>query len=255
MTPSWPQLVGWMQTAQVRTARGHWRTVVDGDEQTGTFVLRYPHELAARDARGRRAEGPEFLLPRHVFERGDDYHRAAGAITAVQHDGRAAWQVELEPPARKSGLLTLVVDEQTGLILRQGNEEHGVLREVLDLELDVEVADALLEVAEDDAEDDAEDQVSRLYDLVVERPPPTPRWFPWRRSWVELPDCRSVESVGAEASVGRAPLGSPAPVSEWALQDDVVRLDHGGWSWAVAGQPMSAQEARRVVEQVVEQPD
>jgi hypothetical protein len=35
----------------------------------------------------------------------------------------------------------------------------------------------------------------------------------------------------------------------------VHRLDHGGWSWAVSGeQPMTAQDARRVVEQVVDVP-
>lgn len=251
MTPTWPQLVGWMQTAQVSTARGRWRAVEDGKEQVGTFAFRAPDEWAVVDDAGERAEGPRHLW-RVRCERGDDYHRAIGEVVGVEHDGRAAWLVRLEPPARKRGLLTLVVDDRSGLVLRVANDEHGVVREVLGLALDEVLPAELFAPLLAERAEQARQQA--LYDLLPTAP--TPLWFPWRRAWVERPDCLELETLSGLPTVGRAPLGEDPPASEFVPTEQIHRLDHGGWSWAVAAEhPIDDATARRVVEQVVELPD
>ena len=238
-----------MAVAQVQTARGTWRRVEDGEEQRGTFAFRAPDEWAVVDEAGEGAEGPRHLMSARLSSR-DDYHRAVGPVVPVEHAGRACWQAEIEPPPRKRGLLTVVVDEQTGLCLRQANDEQGMVREVLDLELDVELPEEVF--APLLAERAQQNRQQALYDLL-RTSPPTPRWFPWRRAWVERADCLELETLGGSATVGRAPLGGDPPVSEFVPSEQVHRLDHGGWSWAVAPEhPLDEQTARHVVEQVVE---
>lgn len=256
-TPSWPQLLGWLRTAQVTTASGRWRERDDrGGQRQGTFAHRAPDDWQVLDGSGALTRDGELrsLWRDHGLERGDDYHRAFGPVEAVEHDGRPAWQVRIEPPPRKSGLLTYVVDDETGLLLRQANDDHGLFTEVLDLELGVDLPEEAFAAAR--AERAERVRRRELSQLVLRHPPPTPQWFLWRRSYVEAPDCREVTGGAGSGTVGRAPLAEQAPVSEFSRPEHVLRLDHGGWSWAVASdRPMTAADARAVVEQVVEDAD
>ena len=252
--PSWPRLVGWLNTAQVGTARGRWASTEDGRRRSGTFAFRASDGWVVRDDTGSRvAGGPSDLWSGNRFERGDDFHRAVGPVVQVEQAGRRCWQVQVEPPARKRGVLTLVVDDETGLCLRVANDHYATSTELTDLELDVDVPEETF--AELHAERAEQARVQALHELVWARPPPTPRWFPWRSAWVEQQDCLRVQDGRGEATVGRAPLGADAPVSEFAPAERVVRLDALGWSWAVASHmPMDEGSARQVVEQVVDDP-
>jgi hypothetical protein len=255
MTPSWPQLAGWMVTPTVRTVRCSWqeqegRTLTSGTAVGDLHLDRWQ----VLDAAGRLVPhgGPQGLLQPEPFTRGDDYHRAAGPVTAAEHDGRRCWRVELVPPPHKHGLLSLLVDDTSGLCLQQRNVEHDVLLEVTALELDVPLppdAFALADAAQ--AERDAEQE---LYRLVRRKPPPTPRWFPWRRGYLDAPGCWVVEGAEGSGIVARAPLGQAPELPEWEWEEqDLVRLDVGGWSWAVGAQPrLEEWEARGVVQQVVD---
>lgn len=250
MTPSWPRLAGRLATARVATLQGRWRYVEDGRTSTGTFAHRAPDDWATFDEAGALDhEHSAQRLGALVLERGEDYHRPAGPVRAVEHAGRPCWEVALEPPAHKSGLLVLTVDDATGLCLRTANPDHGFVHELLDVVVDEPVDDAVLAPLR--AEQAEHERMSRLYRLHGQRPVPTPRWFPWRRGWDEGPGLRVVEFDGGTGSVGRAPLGEQAAVEEWLEDATVHRFDHGGWSWAVASEPpVSEQDARRVVEQV-----
>ncbi len=250
--PSWPRIAARLAAPAVRTARGRWRARgEDGAEHGGTFAHRAPDDWAVLDADGRPAEErwPRRLLqPAHWH--GGDYCRAAGPPVAAEHDGRPAWRVELEPPAHKRGRLVLVVDAATGLCVAMSNAELGAFVEIVDLEVNVEVDEALFEPARRARAE--HERMAALYELCVDRPPPTPRWFPWRRGYPEAAGCLVVESDAGEGAVSRAPLGQPAPVPD-VVPGPVVRFDAAGWSWAVAG-PGGADEetARRVVAGVVD---
>ena len=255
MTPSWPQLAGWMVTPQVRTVRCSWREQEARASSSGTAVgdLRLDR-WQVLDGAGRLVPhgGPQRLLTPEPYVRGDDYHRAAGPVTAAEHDGRPCWRVQLVPPAHKRGLLTLLVDDATGLCLHQSNARGRYVSEVAALEVDVSLPeDAFALAAAAQAERDVEQE---LYRLVHRRPPPTPRWFPWRRGYLDAPGCWVVEGCAGTGVVARAPLGQSPQLPEWEWEeDDLVRLDSGGWSWAVGARPrLEEWEARGVVEQVVD---
>lgn len=220
MTPSWPVLAGWLRTPTATSATGRWRT----PEGEGTFAWRAPDEWT-----GMRAWGGE------VGERGD-FTRPLGPVTGVVHDGRPCWRVDLEAPAHKVGVLTKVVDDETGLLLSRSNSQTGLILEVVDLVVDPQLDAALFAPPRD---------VDReLRELCDERPPPTPLWFPARRCHVQEDDLVELGS----GAVGRAPLGEPAPSTPW--RQHVVRLEHGGWSWAVSSDlPMDEATARWVVAQ------
>ncbi|MBC7680156.1 MAG: hypothetical protein H7233_14375 [Pseudorhodobacter sp.] len=221
MTPTWPRLLGWMGAVEVETATGRWRTP-DGE---GVFTFRAPDAWT-----GRRMWGGE-------IQRGD-YARPVGPVTSAVHDGRACWRVDLAPPPRKRGVLTLLVDDETGILLRSSNSEVGPLSEVLDLVVDP-VLDAALA-----PEKPERDPLRELAHLCHVRPPPTPQWFPWRRSYAGAQDVRELE----DGAVGRAFGGAPAPVGD---HPHVVRLEHDGWAWAVSSRtPLDEPSVRRIVEQV-----
>ena len=255
MTPSWPQLCGWMGTVELRTLRCAWRSREGGETRSGrALYARDEDDLwEVTDASGRPSyeHGPQELLGLR-FERGDDYHRAAGPVVATTHDGRPCWEVSLLPPAHKSGQLVLRVDDETGLCLRLHNADHDRLLELTEVEVDVDLPAELFATARE--QEARRERETELYHLVNRRPPPTPRWFPWRRGYLEAPSCWVVEGASGEGMVSRAPLGQ-VPVTGYFEPDDpeVVRLDHAGWSWAVVAEPpLDLPTARQVVEQVVE---
>ena len=252
--PSWPRLVGWLHTAKVDSARGRWTSTEDGVRRSGTFAYRASDGWAVQDDAGSRVDGgPRDLWSGNRLERGDDFHRPLGPVVQVEQAGRRCWQVRIEPPARKRGVLTLVVDDETGLCLRVANDHYATAMEITDLELDVDVPDETF--AELRAERAEGARVSALHELIWSAPPPTPRWFPWRSAWVQQQDCLAIDDGRGVSTVGRAPLGSTAAADEFVPAERVVRLDVRGWSWAVASeQPMDASTARQVVDQVVEDP-
>jgi hypothetical protein len=246
-TPGWPRLAAQAQRLRVATLQGQWRTA----RATGTFAYRSPHQWVTLAEHGGLSEDYDVrrtLLPE--FERGD-YCTPAGPVRQVEHSGRPAWQVDLVPPPHKRGLLTLVLDRETGLLLKEENATGGHLEELFGLSVDAALDDAVFAAQVERELESARD--AARYELARRRPVPTPQWFPWRRGWFEGPELRVVEDDRGVGSVGRAPRGQPAPVTEWPADSHVHRLDHRGWSWAVASErPMSAEDARRVVEQVVD---
>lgn len=56
---------------------------------------------------------------------GDDCTRPRAAPAATTFLGRAAWEVELAPPAHKTGSLTVVADAETGMVLSARHEGGG----------------------------------------------------------------------------------------------------------------------------------
>jgi hypothetical protein len=234
----------------VSTLQGGWRT----RDASGTFAYRAPDRWVTLDQHGQLSDGYDVRQTlRTEFERGD-YCTAAGPVTEVEHDGRRAWRVDLAPPPHKQGLLTLVVDDDAALLVKQENAAAGHLEELFGIVVDAPVQDA---VFAPQTERDLEQALDAArYELARRRPVPTPQWFPWRRGWFDAPELRVVEADRGTGSVGRAPLGQQAPVANWLSEAQVHRLDHGGWSWAVCSElPMSPADARRVVEEVVDLPD
>ena len=248
--PTWPRLAARLLQARVTTLQGTWRT----HDARGTFAHRSPDEWTTLDHAGRPSEDRDVRhLLRPQFERGD-YCTAAGPVTQVVHDGRPAWRVELAPPPHKRGRLALTVDDATGLLVGKENTGGGHLWALHDLVVDEPLDDAVF-ARQAACDADAATDAAR-YDLANRRPVPTPQWFPWRRGWSDTPQLRVVEADRGTGSVGRAPLGTPAPVADWVEPGHVHRLDHRGWSWAVSSElPMSPADARRVVEEVVDLPD
>ncbi|WP_207390436.1 hypothetical protein [Rhodococcus sp. ABRD24] len=67
--------------------------------------------------------GGELLINRPAHDwLGDDYTRPAGPIETVTFLGRDCWAVDLVPPPRKTGLLRMVIDRESGAVLSEGND-------------------------------------------------------------------------------------------------------------------------------------
>jgi len=252
VTPSWPQLAGWLATPRVRTLRCSWYAREGHREASGSVAYDAEQNLwSVVDEAGApsRIRLRSLLMP-SPFE-SDDFHLAAEPVVAVEHDDRPCWEVALLPPPHKRGLLRLVVDDATGLCLQQRNDEHNWVEQVTNVEVDVSLPDKLLEPARRQRE--ADKRSGELRHLLEQRPVPTPRWFPWRLDSVDHAGGRSLAAVLGGGMVSRAPLGKPPPVGDWWDEADVVRLDARGWSWAVAARPrLDAATARRVVDEVVD---
>lgn len=74
---------------------------------------------------------------------GDDFTIPTGPEAAVTFLGRAAWSVELAPPPHKPFPMQLVIDADTGLILREGNDALGSFHEWAELDPDADLPDGL----------------------------------------------------------------------------------------------------------------
>ncbi|HZY77353.1 MAG TPA: hypothetical protein VFE40_13630 [Jatrophihabitantaceae bacterium] len=74
---------------------------------------------------------------------GNDFTRPTGPAEPVEFLERPAWSVELAPPAHKPHPIQLVVDAETGLVLRQANAGFGTYTELVSLQLDAELPDEL----------------------------------------------------------------------------------------------------------------
>lgn len=146
--PSWPQLAGWLATAELGPSRGTATLRFDAntppvtcdfvhlpnqalrvDLPDGSVVLqdRGPTVTIAPD--GSVRDGSSALageLSLLLGERSSswarsDFHLPAGEVTDVRIGGRLGWRVLLEAPQRKFGPLEMVVDDETGRRLREAN--------------------------------------------------------------------------------------------------------------------------------------
>ncbi len=252
--PSWPRLAAAAADPAVRTLRARWRTVEEGRERTGPVLWRRSDGLLVTLSEdGGMPEDVDLagLVPMGVGD-GDDDSRAAAPPRSVVHDGRPGWSVELLPPARKSGLLTVVVDDQTGLCVRQANAD-GDLRELISLEPDVELSDA--DLAPAPAVDTESDRIDALHELARRRPPPTPRYFPPRLVGLEDPGVLNVHGEREIGWVSYAQLGEQAPMSFWGGKH-IHRFEARGHAWAVSTpRTVTLEVARTVVESIEGLPD
>ena len=252
--PSWPRLAAAAADPDVRRLRARWRTVSVDRERTGVVLWRRAGELvvALSEDGGLHVEDVDLtgLLPRGVGD-GDDYSRAAAPTRPVVHHGRACWAVELLPLARKSGLLTVVVDDATGVCMSQAYAS-GDLLELTSLEPDVELSDADLSPAL--AVDTESDRIQALHELAQRRPPPTPRYFPARLVRLEDPGVLHVYGERDIGWVSYAPLGEPAPMNFWG-GEHVHRFEARGRAWAVCTpEAVSLEAARTVIERLEDLP-
>ncbi|HEU5006911.1 MAG TPA: hypothetical protein VFT67_08065 [Jatrophihabitantaceae bacterium] len=74
---------------------------------------------------------------------GNDFTRPTGPAEPIEFLERPAWSVELAPPSHKPYPIQLVVDAETGLVLRQANAGFGTYTEFVSLQLDAELPDEL----------------------------------------------------------------------------------------------------------------
>lgn len=88
--------------------------------------------------------GADFVrrLPPSRWE-GDDFTRLTGPIEDVEYLGRPAYAFELAPPRRKPYPLQLIVDAQTGIVLRQANRDFGSYEEWLEVDVDADLGEDL----------------------------------------------------------------------------------------------------------------
>lgn len=87
----------------------------------------------------------QLLVQRRPLSRweGDDFTHPTGAVRATTMLGRAAWSVELAPPAHKPFPLTLVVDAETGIVLQERNDGFGSVAEWVEISFGPELSDDL----------------------------------------------------------------------------------------------------------------
>jgi len=76
---------------------------------------------------------------------GTDFTKLTGPIEAVEFLGRHAWAFELAPPSHKPYPVQMIVDADTGLVLRQANADFGSFTEWTSLDVDADLPDSLFE--------------------------------------------------------------------------------------------------------------
>jgi hypothetical protein len=177
----------------------------------------------------------------------DDFTRPTGPVRAATFLDRAAWTVELAPPAHKKFPIQLVVDAQTGLVLQQRNDGYGSVDEWVEFVVGEPLADELFTwdgPARSLADQEEERRTQHEADLTRRRD-----WFEANvaalplRVEVDLTVLVHVhdDETGAfEASVGADSVGSLArrPRSEidWerpGLTTDTHRWSTPRWDWAL----------------------
>jgi hypothetical protein len=70
---------------------------------------------------------------------GDDFTTPIGGPEEVVMLGRPAWRITLAPPPHKPEPIQMVVEQQTFLVLRRGNQAFGTYREWIELDLDPDI--------------------------------------------------------------------------------------------------------------------
>ncbi|MDJ0396422.1 hypothetical protein QMK17_24255 [Rhodococcus sp. G-MC3] len=83
-----------------------------------------------------RGNATELLARRPAAEwLGDDFTKPVGTIEVISKFGRAAYEFDLEPPARKPHPVHTMVDAETGIVLYQGVPHLGVTSEWTEFEV------------------------------------------------------------------------------------------------------------------------
>lgn len=85
------------------------------------------------------------LLDRRPASRweGEDFTQLTGPIGRTQFLGRTAWTFELAPPPHKPYPVQMIVDADTGLVLREANAGFGSYEQWTDLQLEADLPDEL----------------------------------------------------------------------------------------------------------------
>lgn len=152
--PTWPQLAGWMATAEIEPSRGTATLLLGGDTSPvtctfahrpdealrlnlpdGTVVLQTGSSTVSVAPDGSPDDGPSPLANalrsvvggrRSSWER-SDFHLPVGEVTEMHLGDRLGWQVFLQAPRHKFGPLEFVVDDETGRLLRAANDHPQVV--------------------------------------------------------------------------------------------------------------------------------
>jgi hypothetical protein len=87
----------------------------------------------------------EFGTGRPEDERweGDDFTTQTGPPRNVTFLGRPAWEVELAAPAHKPFPMQIIIDAETGLLLREANKALGSFHEWIELDTHADLPDDL----------------------------------------------------------------------------------------------------------------
>jgi hypothetical protein len=190
------------------------------------------------------------------WSRDDDYSTPVGEPTAATLLGRACWRVDLAPPAHKTGIYSIWVDEQTGVRLRAENSVVGLLEEFVELELDgpVDPSEFSYDGEVDRTEQDARDRDEAARDHYRVNPPPIPTMWPrglgfhvWEGDVSTGAFVARLEVAG-RALLARHPVGDP----EWVppgSSSPVHRWRDQTWQWTlvVDGEPLTPDELQAVI--------
>lgn len=126
----------WRDGARVRVEEpGGATMLIAGETTCWQFDRDHDTPLASpRSAVWYVGNGVQLLTRRDAADfAGDDFTRPTGPVGSTRFLGRAAWTVELAPPAHKPYPLQLVVDAETGLVLQQRNDGAGTVEEWVEL--------------------------------------------------------------------------------------------------------------------------
>jgi hypothetical protein len=118
-------------------------TVIFGAESTWLFGNDPP--TAVPRNRGSFGFDGQELIDRKPPSRweGNDFTSLTGPIQAIEFLDRPAWEFELAPPSHKPFPLQVIIDAETGLVLREGNRDFDSVTEWTEFEIDVDLPEAL----------------------------------------------------------------------------------------------------------------
>jgi hypothetical protein len=218
-----------------------------------------PAEYSARSGAWGFSPDPLGMLRRRDpddWSRDDDYSTPIGEPTAATVLGRTCWRVDLTPPAHKTGVYSIWVDEQTGIRLRAENSVVGLLEEFLELELDgpVDASEFAFDGEVDRTEQDARDRDEAAREHYLSNPPPIPTVWPrglgfhvWEGDVSTGAFVARLEVAG-RALRARHPVGGP----EWVpprSSSPLHRWRDETWQWTlvVDGEPLTPDELQAVI--------
>jgi len=87
--------------------------------------------------------------PRPERWEGDDF-TATGPARETEFLGRPAWEIELVPPPHKPHPLQMIIDRETGLVLREANASFETYHEWTELDMNSDLPDELFELTDHD---------------------------------------------------------------------------------------------------------
>lgn len=247
------------------------------EDDDGVRRLQGPEHSYHRDQQGRlQRRGPDVQYghgvgdPARYFDAADLLTGAGathgfvphGVPRAVELHGRSAWEVRLEPPPdaqRTRSALTLVVDDDTGVLLRYAVAGHGVLGEITDLETGVAI-DPTTFVWDGPYATDLEEELARreaTHRWLDAQRFPVPRWWPTGpASHARDGDARTgaffvVLEVEGHPGLARWPQGGVPPARLEEHTGHVHRWSDARWEWALVVQaPLSDEDLARVVDSI-----